>query len=92
MKRIKYIVFALIAMFIFSSCATYNAPTRYQGRNLYKFDKTKRTVKQGKARGTKFYAVKHRTSYRHPAVPNWVRKDIRRRSWMEDSGAGQSSK
>ena len=89
MKYLKQLIGLLIIAFLFSSCVTANAPTRYQGRNLYKFNKTQRTVKKGKARGTRFYAMKHRSSYNHPAVPDWLRRQLRSRTWMEDIGAGQ---
>ena len=92
MKKLLILSLALLTL-LTTSCATYNAPTRYQGRNLYKFHNTKRTVKKGKkARSVKFYALKKRTSYRHPAVPDIVRRELRQRKWSEDAGAGQSSK
>lgn len=89
MKHINKLILLIIAVFTLSSCATYNAPTKYQGRNLYKFTHKKRTAKVGKARSVKYVAVRKRGSYRHGAVPNVVRKEIRQRHWSEVNGAGQ---
>lgn len=89
MKLSKYIILAVVALFFLSSCATYNAPTKYQGRNLYKFTHKKRTAKVGKARSVKYVAVKKRGSYKHGAVPNAVRREIRQRHWSEVNGGGQ---
>lgn len=89
MKKIKYLIYLILVAFIFSSCATYNAPTKYQGRNLYKFTHKKRTAKVGKkARSAKYIALKKRGSYRHGAVPPIVRREIRQRSWSDNSGGG----
>lgn len=88
MIKIKYLIYLILVTFIFSSCATYNAPTKYQGRNLYKFTNKKRTAKVGKARSVKYIALRKRGSYRHGAVPPMVRREIRQRSWSDNSGGG----
>ena len=89
MKHLSKLIILIIAVFALSSCSTYNAPTKYQGRNLYKFSNKKRTAKIGKARTVKYVALKKRGSYRHRAVPSIVRRELRQRSWSENSGAGQ---
>ena len=90
MKRFKYIIYALVVMVMFSSCATYNAPTKYQGRNLYKFTYgNKKTYKSNKSRSHKYLALRKRGSYWHGAVSNRTRKEIRQRFWSERSGGGQ---
>lgn len=89
MKNIKYLIYLILVAFIFSSCATYNAPTKYQGRTLYKFTNKKRTAKVGKARSIKYVALKKRGSFWHRAVTDGSRKEIRQRSWSENSGGGQ---
>jgi len=89
MKHLNKFILLIIAVFALSSCVTYNAPTKYQGRNLYKFTHKKRTAKVGKARSVKYVAVRKRDSYRHGAVPNIVRKEIRQRHWSEVNGGGQ---
>jgi len=88
MKLSKYLIPVIVALFLLSSCATYNAPTKYQGRNLYKFTSKKRTNKVGKARTVKYIALKKRGSYIHRAVPFMVRREIRQRSWSDNSGGG----
>ena len=92
MKKIKYLIYLLVTTLVFSSCATYNAPTNYQGRNLYKFTHKKRTYNAGGHRKLKFIALKKRGSYRHGAVPPMVRKELRQRHWSEVNGAGQMYK
>ena len=92
MKKIKYLIYLLLATFIFSSCSTYNAPTKYQGRNLYQFTNKKRTAKVGKARSAKHIALKKRGSFWHRAVTDGSRREIRQRWWSENAGGGQSYK
>lgn len=87
--KLKLTLLALIALFLLNSCVTANAPTRYQGRNLYKFHTKKRTQKAGKARAHKYIDINKRSSYNHPAVPDPVRKELRQRIWSDDVGAGQ---
>ena len=89
MKKIKTLCYILVAMFMLSSCATYNAPTKYQGKNLYKFSNKKKTYRAGKFRSHKIIAFKKRGSYWHGAVPAPVRKELRQRWWQEKSGGGQ---
>lgn len=92
MKKIKYLIYLLLATFIFSSCSTYNAPTKYQGRNLYKFNKKKKTQYAGKVRKHKYVSIKKRGSYWHRAVTDGSRREIRQRWWSENAGGGQSYK
>ena len=89
MKYLKQLIMLLIIAFLFSSCVTANAPTRYQGRTLYKFHNKKRTYRAGKNRAHKYVDIKNRQSFRHPAVPDAVRKELRQRIWSDDIGAGQ---
>ena len=88
MKKIKFIIYSLLVVLVFSSCRTYNAPTRYQGRALYKFNHVRRTYHTGKARALKPTNFKKQTAYRHPAVPDQVRRYLRARTWMEGVGEG----
>lgn len=89
MKHLTKFIILIITVFALSSCSTYNAPTKYQGRNLYKFSNKKRTVKSGKARSVKHVTVRKRGSYWHGAVTPGSRKEIRERWWSEINGGGQ---
>jgi len=83
--KLKLVIVVLTALII-SSCSSYNAPTSYQGKNLYKFGKRKYIANKSVRKSVPF---KKTTSYWHPSVPGPVRKELRQRKWSEDVGAGQ---
>lgn len=89
----KYLIILFSLFISLTSChSTYNPPSRYQGKNLVKFDKRKYTLGSSKKKGMKKRIVAFRKSgsYWHPSIPKPVRLELRQRWYSEKIGAGKN--
>ena len=95
MKNLSKLILMLALVVAVSSCQTvFNPPTKYQGKNLTKFNKRKHTYGSSKKRGMskRNVAFKKRQTYWHPAVTDGTRRYLRARTWMEVINEGQRYK
>lgn len=86
------IVVMLLCVFTLTSCqTTYNPPSKYQGKNLAKFNKRKHTYGHSTRKGMnkRYVSFKKNGSYHHPSVSKRLRKELRQRWWSERMGAGK---
>lgn len=85
-SNLKLLLIISTSLLLSSGCSTYNAPSSYQGKNLYKFGQKKYVTNKSVRKAVPF---KRTASYWHPAVPGPVRKELRQRNWSERSGVGK---
>lgn len=78
----------ILSLIFISSCAVEDraAKTWYQKKNMAKFQRPRYLMFGGKRRPVR---ITHRGSFRHPAVPDFVRKDIKSRAWTKNTGQGK---
>lgn len=78
----------VLSLILLSSCAveTGSSTTWYQQKNLLKFQKSRYLMFGGHRRPVR---LTRRGSFRHPAVPDCVRKEIKSRAWKRNTGSGK---
>jgi hypothetical protein len=78
----------LAVLLVVASCTSIHSPglSKYQQRNLKSFQRAKHF---NKFHARKKIKLRRTGSFRHPAVPDFVRKTIRKRQWSKKVGEGK---